>query len=731
MLRDPADTGAGGESAGRGPAGDAAATGAPANSGDPRPAESASEHSRPGQGGSQGAPASLAGPSSPDGERAALALSARSLSVLRRNVGSPLLFAIVYTSLASALYFSLGVIAGRALGLTPFVFLLAALAFTVTAMTYVEGSSLHPERGGSTVFARYAFNELVSFIAGWAILLDYVILIAVTAYAATQYLRVFWGPLGHRAESLGMALVFIAVVVLSNIRGFGWQRARRIRVLVVGDLALQAFIVVLGLALFFSPHTLLTPIHLGSAPKWSDLIFALTVAAISFTSLESASGLAGEVRISRGGLKRLVWSGTATVVFIYAGIALVAVTALPVHAGHTELASRYLNDPMVGIVAHMRPHWLAHALKYVVAGLATLTLLAAANGAMLGLSRLAYSLSTNRQIPSALGRLHPQRSTPYVLIILAGVIAAGLVAPEDLDFLIGIYAFGAMLAFTIAHLSICRMRYSEPERDRPYKVPLSVRLRGGELPLPAAFGALISGAGWVAVMVVHEPARYVGLAWIAAGVVLYVIYRRADETSLLRRVTVSPQVLRAEQPRERDYGSILVPLFGTDLDDDIVQTAARLVSGEQTDEAAIDKATIEAVWVFVIPMSLPIDARLPEAQVKQARQALARAKVVGEEYAGVHVATATVRTRRAGYAIVDEARRRGVEAIVLGAEEPSLIRGGARLGGRGGRLENFVGDITKYVVSKANCRVIVTAPAAGDATGEASQPVHRASAGIV
>jgi APA family basic amino acid/polyamine antiporter len=378
-------------------------------------------------------------------------------------------------------------------------------------------------------------------------------------------------------------------------------------------------------------------------------------------------------------------------------------------------------------VAHLRPHWLAETLRYVVAGLGTLTLLAAANSAMLGLSRLAYSLSTNRQIPSGLGRLHPLRSTPYVLIILAGVTAAGLVVTENLDFLIGIYAFGAMLAFTIAHLSICRLRYREPDRDRPFRVPLSVKLRGGQLPLPAVFGALVSAAGWVAVMVVHEPARYVGLAWMAGGVALYVIYRRADETSLLRRVTVSPDVLRAEPPRERDYGSILVPLFGTGLDEDIVQTAALLVSGEPTDEAAIDTATIEAVWMFVIPMSLPLDARLPEAQVKEARQALARAKAVGEEYAGVQVATATVRTRRAGYAIVDEARRRGVEAIVLGAEEPSLIRGGARLGGRGGRLENFVGDVTKYVVSKANCRVIVTAPAAGDTAAERDATLTAAS----
>ncbi len=198
-------------------------------------------------------------------------------------------------------------IAGHALGLTPLVFLIAAVLFALTAMTYVEGASLHQDRGGSTVFARYAFNELVSFIAGWAILLDYVILIAVTAYSATQYLRVFWSPLGHSGEALGLALAFIALVVLSNIRGFGGRRARRVGHPARGrPRAAGASSSCSGSSLFFNPHTLLDPIHLGSAPTWSDLIFALTIAVIAFTSLESASGLAGEVRISRAGLKRLV-----------------------------------------------------------------------------------------------------------------------------------------------------------------------------------------------------------------------------------------------------------------------------------------------------------------------------------------------------------------------------------------------------------------------------------------
>ena len=634
-------------------------------------------------------------------------------TTLRHSLGSPILFAVVYMSLASAMFFSLGVVADHAAGLTPVVFLIAAVMFGVTAMTYMEGASLHQEPGGSTVFARYAFNELVSFVAGWAMLLDYVILIAVTAFAATQYLSVFWAPLGHYGEALLLSFAIIAFVVFSTVRGFGWRHEYRIGLIVVGALLLELVAIAIGLVQFFNAHKLVSQIHLGSAPTWSGLVFALTITTIAFTSVESASGLAGEVKASRGSLRRLLASGTVTVVLAYVGLAIVAVTALPVPDGIIP-GHHFSHAPVLDVLRQLHPHWLSQALVYAIAAVAAGTLIAAADSAMLGLSRLAYSLSTNRQIPSGLGRLHPQRSTPYVLILLAGAIAAALVIPESLDFLIGIYAFGAMLAFTIAHLSVVKMRYSEPGSNRPYKTPFSVRLRGGELPLLAVFGAVVCSAGWIATMVVHEPARYVGLGWMIAGIALYVIYRRADETSLLKRVTVSAEALRAEHLPEREYGSILVPLCGTRLDEDIIQTAALLVSGKPTDVAEIDNSTIEAVWIFEMPMSLPLDARLPDAQVKHARQALARAKAVGEEYTGVQVATATIRARRVGQAILEEARRRGVEAIVLGAEEPSRIGGGSRLGGRGGPLDNFVGDVTKYVVRKARCRVIVTAPSVRD-----------------
>jgi APA family basic amino acid/polyamine antiporter len=633
--------------------------------------------------------------------------------VIGRGLGQPALFAIVYTAVVSSIYFSLGVVADHALALTPVVFLVAALFFGLAAMTYVEGASLHPERAGSTVFARYGFNELVSFIAGWAILLDYTILIAVTSFSATNYLAAFWENLGTGAPEIILALGIIVYVAGRNIRGFSKTRVHRISALVIADIALQLLLIVIGLSVFFHPDLLLDPIKLGHQPEWSDVIFALGVATVVMTGLESAAGLSGEVQASRAQLKRLIGSATLVVLVVYVGIALVAMSMFPQAGNATGLSRYYLEAPMLGLAESFHQPWLADSFKYAIAVAASATLIAAANSAMLGLSRLAYSLSRNRQIPSALGRLHPTRSTPFVLIGIAAAIAGALVVPEDLDFLVGIYAFGALLGLTIAHLSIISLRYREPDRERFYRIPLSVRFRGGDLPIPAVLGAVLSAAAWVSVVITHSGARYVGFGWMAFGLVTYVVYRRTQGKSLLKRVTVPEAALRLERD-ELEYGSILVPLTGTSLDDDMIQTAGRL-AGEETDPGLEDQgSTIEALWIFEVPMALPIDARLPDTQLERARAALRRAKAVGEEYEGVEVATATVRARRAGAAIVEEARRRGVQAIVLAADEPSRIRGGALLGGRGGPLDNFVGDATKYVVSKAPCEVILTAPPARD-----------------
>jgi APA family basic amino acid/polyamine antiporter len=205
--------------------------------------------------------------------------------ILQRGLGSPALFAIVWTSLAAAVYVSIGVVTENARGLTPFVMLGAGIFFVVTAMSYVEGASMHPERAGSTVFARYAFDELWSFIAGWAVMLDFLILIAVAAFAATNYIAAWWSPLGEGAPEVAMAIAIIAYVAARTIRGFAGRAIEPIAALAVADIVLQLAVVVVGVLLIVDIDALTSSIDLGSSPRWEDVLFALTISTIAFTSL--------------------------------------------------------------------------------------------------------------------------------------------------------------------------------------------------------------------------------------------------------------------------------------------------------------------------------------------------------------------------------------------------------------------------------------------------------------
>jgi APA family basic amino acid/polyamine antiporter len=636
--------------------------------------------------------------------------SERARVLVARTLGEPALFAILLSAVVSAIFFTLGVVAEDALGLTPLVYLLAGLFFVVTVATYVEGSSLHPERGGASTFARYAFDEFWSFLAGWAILLDYLIVMAIGAVAIAEYLTVFSGELGEGVLPLLIAGAALAFVAVSNVRGLTADRLSGVLRLSLFSMALVLVVSVIGMAQYWDPGAITSSIDLGLAPRWEDLLFSLGIATAAVIGVEAASGLAGEVRVGRRGLRRVVLASTAAALLVFVCVSVAGLMAAPVVGNRTALADRYLDAPILAIVSAYEPGALLDTARYAVGATAAAMLLVALNGQMLGLARLSYSLATNRQIPSTVGRLHRRRGTPHIAIVTAAFLAFVLAIPHDLEFLAGVFAFGSMVAFAIAHVSVIVLRFRERDRPSAFRIPLSIPVRGTQVPLPAVFGALVAILVWASVVAFHEGGRLIGCLWMAAGVTLYVVYRRSQDKSLTQRFTIPAEAL--QEGGGAEYGSILVPVFGEELDDDIVGTAGRLAAsaGEEDEGGAV----LEALYVFEIPMSLPIDARVPDERVVEAKRVLARAKEVGEEYAGVEVATAMVRGRSAGQAIVSEARRRGVEAIVLGAEEPSRLRGGTILGGRGGARDRFVGDTTRYVIEKAPCKVILTAPPTGE-----------------
>jgi len=632
----------------------------------------------------------------------------------KRIVGVPFLFAVASSTVGFSIYFSIGVVADRGLGLTPLIFLAAGLLFALTTLSYVEGGAMFRERGGSSTFARHGFNELISFIAGWAILIDYMIVIAAAAITVPHYLTPVWGEFAGGREELVAAAAVIVLAALLNMLGVtGGTRQTRLLVIAFADLALQLAVIVVGAVVVFEPDLLTAQLDLFTSPSGEDVIYSLVIATIAYAGIEAASDLAPDLDFEPRDLSRVLAAGSLIVPMMYAGIAAVALMAIPVQATpdgpQTALAGAQIEAPVLGVVQAFDPPWVADVMQWAVVGVAVPVLIWAANTAMLGVSRHVYVLATNRQIPSWAGRLERTHATPYVAIAIAAVMALALAIPGDIEFLAGVYAFGALLAATIAHLSVIRLRFTDPDRERPFSVPGNVTVAGRRLPLPAVLAAIVSGLLWVSVIVFHGDALKVGGGWMAFGLLFYVFYRKVVEgVSLTSRVTVPELALKKQQIEVAEFSTILVPVFGTKLDDDIVATAGRLADPEI--ESHEHNPRLDVIFVAALPLTVPIDAPLPEDVRDRGERALARATEIGDEYENLEVGTAFVRARSVGAGIVAEARQRDAEVIVMGAEPPSRIRGGAMLGGIGAARPEEVGKVTEYVLRKAPCRVLLTAP---------------------
>src|SRR3954453_16516736 len=488
---------------------------------------------------------------------------------LRRTVGVPGLFATAYGNVGSSIYYALGLVAAHALGLTPVVFIFAGGLFALTAKTYAEGASMFPEAGGSSSFARHAFNEIASFFAGWALTLDYIITIAISAFFVPHYLGAFFPALRHNPGDIIGGATVIAILAALNIRGLR-ESANLNIFLAIADLITQVALVVLGAALVLHPGVLINQVHLGTVPSYKELIFALSISMVAYTGIETVSNMAEEARDPDEDVPRAVNYVLIAVLGIFAGISIISLSALPVTqdaAGHyhTLLGTKYENDPVLGIVSALPlGHGLQTALTYYVGVLAATILVIATNAGLIGISRLSWSLAEHRQLPGVFAKVHPKYRTPYFTIAFFSVLAALLLIPGKTDFLGNLYSFGAMLSFTTAHVAIIALRYKEPDRKRPYRSPWNIRFRGAVIPLGAVLGALGTFAAWVSVVVLHTEARTVGIGWMVVGMIGYFWYRRRQGLDPYKPYRVEHPARPADF-HELAYRSALVPIFGDDL----------------------------------------------------------------------------------------------------------------------------------------------------------------------
>jgi APA family basic amino acid/polyamine antiporter len=586
---------------------------------------------------------------------------------LKRVLGAPQLFATVYGNVGSSIYYALGVTAVFALGLTPLVFVIAGVIFLMTTMTYSEGTVRFPEAGGSSSFARHAFNEVVSFGAAWAQMLNYVITISISAFFVPHYLSIFWEPLKTNPWDIVVAAAVIVALVILNIIGI--QEAAKLNLgLAVIDFATQLLLVILGFALIFSPHTLVSNVHWGVAPTWGHLILAIPVAMIAYTGIETVSNLAEEARDPARNVPRAYAMTVVAVFAIYFTLPAIALTALPVHQAHngeyqTLLAQPppqgFQNDPVLGLVENLgiSSHGLLTGLKVYVGLLAATILLIATNAGVIGASRITYAMAHYRQLPQIFRRVHPRFNTPWIaLIFFAGILSILTLLPGKVSFLGTMYSFGAMLSFTIAHLSIVVLRHRDPDAELVFKGRPNLRIGRVDWPIFALLGCLATGLAWLSIVIETPDTRYVGLGWLAVGFIGYAIYRRRvlhipmSETVRAPAEVLGPSLTIA-------YRTIVVPIKRTVESEEALVAAARL--------AAERGATVAIVRVVEVPLDLPVDAELPEVE-EEANRELDDAQAFVESY-GVRAVTRLARGRNAAAAIVDEVQSRNAELVVIGA----------------------------------------------------------------
>ncbi|MFN2471094.1 MAG: amino acid permease [Gaiellaceae bacterium] len=628
---------------------------------------------------------------------------ARKLPVLERALDVPSLAAVAYGEIACSLYFALGVVALHALGLTPWVLLVVGLLFLVVAASYAEGTAAIPETGGAAMFVRRAFNDQAGFLTGWVLFLDYLIVIALAALFAPHYLghAVGWQGVTHEPWDVVAGVgVILGVAAVRLVRRPGLYG---LAVVIAGvAFAVHLGLIVLGGIFLLSREGLGAGVSLGEAPSWHSIAFALPLAMLAYTGLETVANLAAETRAPGRTLPRSLFFGIGAAVAVSVAVGAIGVSAFPAHPESggpggwaSDLGVDWLEAPLVGITVALGsssplPGGLVDVLRVVVGVSGTFVLIAAVTTSISGAGRLAYSLGKHDMLPHAFARLNRRTLMAPAAIVSTALIACGLlvvavVAGREVRFLASLFSFGVLLAFTAAQVAVIRLRFTEPDLERPFRAPFELSWRGTRVPLLALVGVPLTFAVWIVALVTHPAPRIVGPLWLLAGIAIFVLVRRSQGEPVLGRVTLSAGDL--DPAEEGAYTRILVPLKLGPIGDEVLATAIRLA--EERNSA------VRVLHGISVPLSLPLEAQLPDLD-ERAWASLGEARELAAEH-GVEIETETVRTRALGEAIVEQAYEWDADLILMGSHP------------RWRRQARFFSPTVDYVLRKAPCEVMVIA----------------------
>jgi APA family basic amino acid/polyamine antiporter len=478
---------------------------------------------------------------------------------LPRTLGAPALFAACYGNVGSSIYYALGVTAAFALGLTPLALILAGGIFVTTALNYAEGTSAIPHAGGSSSFARRAFNAPIGFLVGWIQLLNYTATVSISAYFAIGYLGVFgnyvpvFKVLTDHNWHAGAALVLTGLLIVLNIVGI--QESSVVNfALALLDLGTQFVLVILGIILLLNISTVIHNVHWGVAPTWGKFLASISIAMVSYTGIETISNMSEEAKHPGRTVPRATWSVILAVLFVSAFLPTIGMSVFPVHLDShgqyvTDLATTWKDDPVAGIVTFFRPEALAYWSGVWVAILAFTILVIATNAGLIGISRLSYSLASSDLFPGVFAKLHPKFRTPFISIIVFGAAAALLILPGQIDLMASVYALAATFAFAVAHLAVMRLRFVEPKLHRPFRMPFNVKFGRASIPVLSVIGALAIGSVFTQLLFENvSNSTFIYIGWLVVGTITFVGYRRFRRLFLWEPLAAPPRPERRVAP---------------------------------------------------------------------------------------------------------------------------------------------------------------------------------------
>ncbi len=480
---------------------------------------------------------------------------------LRREIGWYGSFAMGYADVGADIYVAMGLVALFAAGASPLAFLIASVTYAATGLAYSELATTYPYAGGAQVYAMKAFNDLAGFVAGWAVMLDYTVDIALFSLASAGYLSYFFPSVsaGHIVVTLGsvtlsipylglVAAVLVTALLIVNIIGIR-ESSFFNQILVSLGLLVGTLILVSALLLAFRPAEFLSQLWIFGSPsphpniayslpslgvQEQNFIYGVTIAMTSFIGIESIAQAAEETRRPDRWIPRANKLSIVSVVIFAVGLSAVSMGIM----GWQELAAER-NDPIRAIAAQIPV--LGMYLAPIVAATGFALCFVSTNTGVIGVSRVVFSMGRFDLLPRWFYKVHAKFKTPIRTIIVFGVIGAALAMVGELTIVADLYNYGALLSYMLVNVCLIVLRNKESSAFHAWKIPGTVTLRVGQrnifVPIISVIGAISCAILWGLILTFHEIGRILGTAWVLVGIVGFVALRRMRHMPVLTSET--------------------------------------------------------------------------------------------------------------------------------------------------------------------------------------------------